>query len=61
MNIKDILLNKTSFSVVGHVDLEPRSSMPHAECFLSQQPGCMTQMDDGKYRRSSQADRSDTG
>lgn len=50
MNSKDKLGNENSSTVVGHVGVQPRCSVPHAECTLSQQPGCVTQMEDRKYR-----------
>lgn len=35
---------------LGHADIKSCSSVPHAECTLSQQPGFVTQKDDNKIR-----------
>lgn len=62
LNSDHILDSERASSVVGHVDVQPCSSVPHAECSLSQQPGCVTQKDHWKKKkRSSKAGSSDTG
>lgn len=46
----DVLGNESGSSVVGHVGIQPRFSVPHAECTLSLQSGFVTQKGNGDSR-----------